>query len=97
MTFNGIKMDKNESKKLFIKYFKIGPVGPKGWIININMVNNDTLQAFGIVVKVPGFDVGEQVIFDHLYDEIWRVTSKDNDHGHPVFLGEDYGGYSIGS
>lgn len=91
--------DDRTSAELFAAYFKVGDV-IKGVVnIRIDAINTEDLSATGTCVgeRNFGFNEGEQVTFVHLYDEIWRVTSERNDHGHAVFCGNDYGGISIGS
>ena len=94
-------IDEIKPEELFKKYFVVGEI-LKGVVvvyIRIDRLDDATLTAYGTVVDDDGdgFDNNEPVTFEHLGNEVWRVTSEANDHGHPVYLGEEWSGVSIGS
>ena len=89
-------------KELFVKYVKgdtlIGDLSRTA--IMLFGADPDTLTATGEVTASDGcLRISDHVDITHIHDEVWRITSQAvaDDHGEPMFLGEEYGGLSIGS
>lgn len=93
------RLSDEKARELFTTYFSVGIVIDGIARIRIDSMNLETLVAYGTVVDedADGFFNNEVVKFKPYGGEIWRVISDRNDHGHAVFVGEDYGGISIGS
>jgi hypothetical protein len=92
----------HDDERLFAQYFIVGAVyGDPNFVqVRIDSIDPSNLSATGTSLsKGNGFREGEAVFFTHVDEEVYRVTSERNDHGHPVFLGEGYsdGGFGIGS
>ena len=86
-------------EQLFNIHFIANRVVGDDWLrIRIDSIHQPLLSAKGTVLSDGnGFKKDEKVKFVHVDNEVWRVTSKKNQFGHAVFLGEEYGGFSIGS
>ena len=90
--------------QLFERYLKVGcAIGYKpDFEVVLTDANSETLVAKGVVTKSHSqprtwFFPGEIVTIDPLGNNIWRMTSEDEDHGQAIFLGADFGGVGIGS
>ena len=98
-------LDEDESsEELFEKY--LSPVGKilddgREFRAIITFVDSDKLFAKAKVLSTYKsnywFEIDEEVMIEHVGNEIWRMTSDDNNHGQAVFLGDLYDGFGIGS
>jgi hypothetical protein len=90
-------MEKLTPKEMFENHFKIGPLTDGYFEFDVYHLNHKKLTARARSTKdQDGFKAGEKVYFQHIDTNLWRVTSKRNDHGHAVFILESVG-LSIGS
>lgn len=90
--------DNLDVRDLFSKFFKVGQMASGVIEIRVDEIDTDQLQACGTITKEEdGLKIGDKAVFDHVEDDIWRVTFENDDEGYAVFVGEEYGGISIGS
>jgi hypothetical protein len=86
-------------EQLFEKWFTVGHKTSGLIEVTITAVYPQKLTADGKIIYDADsvFPIGEYVTFEHNGDDGWLMTSIDEPDGVNVYVGEAYGGISIGN